>query len=152
MTNEELKKKIVEILRKRMSELLGSCHSADIPFDEEGTKYIMFYADEFADALIAAGIGDISDLEAKREELRLASEYYTNELHGAEKLIKKAQHRAEVAERALYNACIEQNRHWCAQCESFAECDTSNEICIEAKKHKEELIKQAERELAEESK
>lgn len=31
MTNEELKKKIKEILRKRMTELLGSCHTDEIP-------------------------------------------------------------------------------------------------------------------------
>lgn len=59
--------------------------------------------------------------------------------------LKEAEHRAEVAERALYNACCEQNKHWCVQCDSFAECDTSNEMCIEAKKHAEELIKQAEK-------
>ena len=72
MTNEELKKKIKEILRKRMTELLGSCHTDEIPLTEEGAEAILFYADEFADALIAAGIGDV----------------------------KEAEHRAEVAERA----------------------------------------------------
>lgn len=59
MTNEELKKKIKEILRKRMTELLGSCHTDEIPLTEEGAEAILFYADEFADALIAAGIGDV---------------------------------------------------------------------------------------------
>lgn len=73
MTNEELKKKIKEILRKRMTELLGSCHTDEIPLTEEGAEAILFYADEFSDALIAAGIGDIRETE----------------------------HRAEVAERAL---------------------------------------------------
>lgn len=87
--------------------------------------YVSAYGDDeaIADDLIAAGIGDA----------------------------KEAEHRAEVAERALYNACSEQNKHWCVQCNSFAECDTSNEMCIEAKKHAEELIKQAEKELAEEN-
>ena len=66
--------------------------------------------------------------------------------------IGRLKHRAAVAERALYDACCEQNRHWCVQCNSFGECDTSNEICIEAKKHADELIKQAEKELAEERK
>ena len=72
--------------------------------------------------------------------------------NAAQAAIKAAERRAEVAERALYNACCEQNKHWCVQCDSFAECDTSNEMCIEAKKHAEELIKQAEKELAEEKK
>ena len=75
MTNEELKKKIKEILRKRMTELLGSCHTEEIPLTEEGAEAILFYADEFADALIAAGIGDV----------------------------KEAEHRALVSERAVYN-------------------------------------------------
>ena len=66
MTNEELKKKIKEILRKRMTELLGSCHTDEIPLTEEGAEAILFYADEFADALIAAGIGDVSKLKNHR--------------------------------------------------------------------------------------
>ena len=61
MTGEELKKKIKEILRKRMTELLGSCHTDEIPLTEEGAEAILFYADEFADALIAAGIGDVKE-------------------------------------------------------------------------------------------
>lgn len=63
MTNEELKKKIKEILRKRMTELLGSCHTDEIPLTEEGAEAILFYADEFADALIAAGIGEVKEVE-----------------------------------------------------------------------------------------
>ena len=42
-----------------MAELLGSCHTDEVPFDEKSAAAIMFYADEFADALIAAGIGDV---------------------------------------------------------------------------------------------
>lgn len=74
MTNEELKKKIKEILRKRMTELLGSCHTDEIPLTEEGAEAILFYAYEFADALIAAGIGDV----------------------------KEAEHRTDIAEHALH--------------------------------------------------
>lgn len=44
-----------------------------------------------AEALIAAGIGDVKDL----------TDYYTNELHGAERRIKKAEYRAEAAEARL---------------------------------------------------
>lgn len=123
---------------------------------------------KFADALIEARIGDVSELKNHR----LIAEYslipeddnayvlpnipptvtqlYSGE--EVEKIVKERdeyKHRVEVAERALYNACCEQNKHWCVQCDSFAECDTSNEMCIEAKKHAEELIKQAEKELAE---
>lgn len=68
MTNEELKKKIKEILRKRMTELLGSCHTDEIPLTEEGAEAILFYADEFADALIAAGIGDVTEWKERAEK------------------------------------------------------------------------------------
>lgn len=116
MTNEELKKKIVEIISQTWRE--------PVPCTAE-RKF-----ESIADALIAAGIGDVSDLEAKRDELRLASEYYINELKGAEKLIKKAEHRAEIAERALKLA------------------EKLGELCAPAK----DYIKQAEKELAEEGK
>ena len=72
MTNEELKKKIKEILRKRMTELLGSCHTDEIPLTEEGAEAILFYADEFADALIAAGIGDVKETKHRAEIMELA--------------------------------------------------------------------------------
>ena len=95
MTNEELKKKIKEILRKRMTELLGSCHTDEIPLTEEGAEAILFYADEFADALIAAGIGEVKTAQGIG-----ASATAMAVLEAA-----KAEHRAEVAERALQNAC-----------------------------------------------
>lgn len=111
MTNEELKKKIVEVLRKRMSELLGSCHSADIPFDEEGTKYIMFYANEFADALIAAGL-KFDVLTETEYQKYCAYKIIEPQIKGCldrekelEKRLAEAEHRAEVAERALGSAC-----------------------------------------------
>lgn len=119
MTNDETKKKIADIIYH--TGCTGACCECDYAKISEADTYCKALLK--ADALIAAGIGDVSEWK----------------------------HRAEVAERALYNSCCEQNKHWCAQCDSFAECDTSNEVCIEAKKHAEELIKQAEKELAEES-
>ena len=102
MTNEELKKKIKEILRKRMTELLGSCHTDEIQLTEEGAEAILFYADEFADALIAAGVVDKSDYASmKRTAVK-----YKAEVSKAENRAKAAEHRAEVAERALENACV----------------------------------------------
>ena len=68
MTNGVLKRKIKEILRKRMTELLGSCHTDEIPLTEEGAEAILFYADEFADALIAAGIGDVTEWKERAEK------------------------------------------------------------------------------------
>ena len=141
MTNEELKKKIVGILNKNFTEewvvtpvyTTNDGKEIELPqelceiFNDIVVQAVIPY---FADALIAAGIGDVSDLEAKRDELRLASEYYINELKGAEKLIKKAEHRAEIAERALKLA------------------EKLGELCAPAK----DYIKQAEKELAEEGK
>ena len=97
MNNEELKKKIKEILRKRMTELLGSCHTDEIPLTEEGAEAILFYADEFADALIAAGIVDKSDYASMKE----TAVRYKAEVSKAEAKAKEAEHRAEVAEREL---------------------------------------------------
>lgn len=135
MTGEELKKKIKEILRKRMTELLGSCHTDEIPLTEEGAEAILFYADEFADALIAAGIGDI----------------------------REAEHRAEVAERALdkavelaYEYRTEADTLSCSSChmgdELFPKCKDRGLYKECSKRWKEQLIEQAERELAEEGK
>ena len=112
MTNEELKKKIKEILRKRMTELLGSCHTDEIPLTEEGAEAILFYADEFADALIAAGIGDVTEWKekAKKHRVQVLSDGTIKQLYSDEEVEDIARqrdeykHRAEVAERALRNA------------------------------------------------
>ena len=130
MTNEELKKKIKEILRKRMTELLGSCHTDEIPLTEEGAEAILFYADEFADALIAAGIGDV----------------------------KEAEHRAFVAERALKNMAadywgVECFCHGCSESRCRESCgekylvyDEEDAVSCLFKN----FLEQAEKELAEE--
>ena len=131
MNNEELKKKIVNTVATAIIK------ADELPFVET--------AEYIADALIAAGIGDV-------KEVKFEGDHYWSMWQGALVELERAEHRALVAERALYIACCEQNKHWCVQCDSFAECDTSNEVCIEAKKHAEELIKQAEKELAEEGK
>lgn len=149
MTNEELKKKIKEILRKRMTELLGSCHTDEIPLTEEGAEAILFYADEFADALIAAKIGDVSELKNHRliaeyslvpdddnpyiipnVPLRVTQLYSGEEVEQIVKEREEYKHRAEVAERALQIA------------------DELGELCG----RKEDYVQQAEKELAEEGK
>ena len=68
MNNEELKKKIIEILEE-----------TEYEWTEEKNGYILqIFYDKLADALIAAGIGDV----------------------------KEAEHRAERAKRALLTACV----------------------------------------------
>lgn len=73
MTNEELKKKICDII----------------------APYVSAYGDDerIADALILEGIGYVWDITEKAEKA-IASLIKQN---------KKLQHRAEVAERAVYN-------------------------------------------------
>ena len=77
MTNDELKKKILSIVRGAMLE------ADELPFIET--------TDNIADALIAAGIGDLETVQKIA-----ASATAMAVLEAA-----KAEHRAEVAERAL---------------------------------------------------
>ena len=138
MTNEELKKKITDVLF-----ITGQSNDKY----SDGKRFIVDeeMADKLADALIAAGICDMSELEAKREELRLASEYYANEMHGAEKRIKRAERRAEIAEKALCNALNDDSCYFCNK-KSPCECehrDWGSKECITV------LLRQAEKELAE---
>ena len=141
MTNEELKKKIVEILEETECE-----------WTEEKNGYILqIFYDELADALIAAGIGDLKEhrifagkdgsikqlysgeevekiVKARKElkdELRSKVEY----IHEQDEVVKEYKHRAEVAERALQIA------------------DELGELCG----RKEDYVQQAEKELAEEN-
>lgn len=107
MTNEELKKKICDII----------------------APYVSAYGDDerIADALIAAGIGDlkehrifagkdgsikqlysveevekiVKERKELKDELRSKVEY----IHEQDEVIKEYKHRAEVAERALRYAC-----------------------------------------------
>ena len=136
MNREELKKKIKEILRKRMTELLGSCHTDEIPLTEEGAEAILFYADEFADALIAAWIGDVSELQkecdSKEEAYNRCYFYYKYWKDKA-----KAEHRAERAERAFSKLVHEMYEHGIRPM-----CD--EKFFVESR------LKDAEKELAEE--
>ena len=124
MTNEELKKKIVEILEE-----------TEYEWTEEKNGYILqIFYDKLADALIAVGIGDI----------------------------REAEHRAQVAERALdkatelaYTYRTQDDTLSCSSCpfdSIFDRCKERGlyEDC--SKRWKEELLQQAEKELAEERK
>ena len=89
MNNEELKKKICDII----------------------APYVSAYGDDerIADALIAAGIGDVSNiirLAADNALLDIVIVIHEAEVRSMEKRVKDAEHRAEVAERALENACV----------------------------------------------
>ena len=164
MTNEELKKKIKEILRKRMTELLGSCHTDEIPLTEEGAEAILFYADEFADALIAAGLRFGNKHRIFVENAPIPTTCVDNnfylvpntpptikQLYGdeeVEQIVKERdeyKHRAEVAEKAFSN-CLE----------NFLKFQYEKNCCLLDKFFLEEVnkkcLQQAEKELHEERK
>lgn len=125
MSNDELKKKIVDIIQS--VKLCTNQANCDIcKYDKEIESYTDMSCTtlRIADALIAAGIGDV----------------------------KEAERRAEVAERALRNAAPRLNcrggigKGFCKvdKCDYY-HCN-NDEGCIEAH------LEQAEKELAEEQK
>ena len=136
MTNEELKKKICETI----------------------APYVSAWGEDerIADALIATGIGDVKDLQAQVNSLEITNIALQAGYDDAEKdrlywvnKYKEAEHRAEVAERALYNAC----KHFC---QFFVPCPDNDCKRIFCNKQKygcyhEYFLQQAEKELAEEN-
>lgn len=163
MTNEELKQKIVKVLKETINWTTDYSIPIGIVYKSE--------LDEIADALIAAGIVDKSDYASMKEtavrykaevskakgrakEAELRAEVAESELERYTGLIKpledentRLKHRAEVAERALLYAVSEYRCDECPCEECNAEIRGSNE-CIDLiiKTYKE----QVEKELAEE--
>ena len=99
MNNEELKKKITEII--------GDVYLVNAPIKD---VYKPIFMEKIADALIAAGIGDVSEY---KEKLKLHRVFVRKDggdvkvLYGnkeVDEIVKEREeykHRAEVAERAL---------------------------------------------------
>lgn len=125
-----------------------------------------------ADALIAAGIGDVKEAEAevnryetlyklqgrdmalaerRAYEAELRAEVAESELERYTALIKPLEHRAEVAEMALKKFA---ENITCEDCPFFSDCASSEKM--EDLMHSNycfaEYLKQAEKELAEEEK
>ena len=84
MTNEEIKKKIVEVLKETINWATDYSIPIGIVYKSE--------LDEIADALIAAGIGDVKELQLDKKAYEAASNHYRI-------LFEEAQRRAEIAER-----------------------------------------------------
>ena len=146
MNNDELKKKIVDIIQMKLQEC---------PFQPIGITYGEA-AEYVADALIAAKIGDV-------KEANFEADHYWNMWQGACVELERAEHRAEVAERALREAC---SRAWSIEC-TCPSIFEDNDECSECYKNQSEkryeekdtidclgkkLLEQAEKELAEERK
>lgn len=132
MNNEELKKKIVDIaLHAEWTDMFGDHNSIG--------KYA---ANAIADALIAAGIGDVKSLEISDASKEQSSINYYCEMRECKDKCRAAEHRAEVAERALYNLAKE-----FVDMQGYEKWDIAilaKEIVVP------DYIKQAEKELAEE--
>lgn len=117
MTNDELKKKIVEVLKKAMEPIEyggDSEHAPEVHYPTE---------EEIADALIAAGIGDVSELKNHRvvaeyslipedgnayvlpnTPIRVKQLYSGEEVEQIVKERSEYKRRAERAEKALRDA------------------------------------------------
>ena len=121
--------------------------------------YVAAYGDDeaIADALIAAGIGDVSEYKEKLKLHRVFVRkdggdikvlYGNNEVDEIVKERNEYKHRSEVAERALKNAL---NNDTCYFCNEKIPCrcehrDWGSDECIKS------LLRQAEKELQEERK
>lgn len=109
MNNDELKKKIIAVLGDSVykwffvqSTTIGNNYGELRPKQ----KFCINF-DKLADALIAAGIGDVKDLKAQVDALEITNIALLAGYDGAEKdrlywvnKYKEAEHRAEIAERA----------------------------------------------------
>ena len=73
---------IEEIIRKRLTELSGSCQSDDIPLDEKSLKIVMWFAEDLAKTLVKNGIGKVEPYKLEAEYWEKA--YYTNKVNFAE--------------------------------------------------------------------
>lgn len=107
MTNEELKKKIVEILDNNIRCQPYYYISRGIVYEED--------LKDIADALIAAGIGDTTNLIVENEVLQRDVDNLARTLEEGAEELQEVQHRAEVAERAcliatdkIYDYCYEE--------------------------------------------
>lgn len=100
MNNEELKKKITEII--------GDVYLVNAPIKD---VYKPIFMEKIADALIAAGYGDVKDLQSQVDALEITNIALQAGYDGAEKdrlywvnKYKEAEHRVEVYKRALHIA------------------------------------------------
>ena len=153
MTNEELKKKIVEILNEAFTERdVIPVHTAPdgnktaLPdelckiFNNIVVQAVIPY---FADALIAAGIGDV----------KTAQEIGASATAMAVLEAAKAEHRAEVAERALESACenVKELVSFLIKLSEIVD-GLRVECCLPEESEPKAYINRAEKELAEEGK
>ena len=135
--SDELKKKIVDVLRENIEYELHY-------FPDDNYTEVEFDYDKLAKALIAAGIGDVSKLQrecsSKEDAYNECHIDYKHWKHEA----KEYKHRAEVLRLALSKSVLDENR--------IFDDDVCRYILSNTKLTEEYYIEQAEKELAEEKK
>lgn len=107
MNNEELKKKIADIIYH--TGCTGACCECDYSKVSDADTYCKALLK--ADALVAAGIGDVGEWKAysKVHRIVITKDDKIKQLYSDEEVDKivseraEFKHRAEVAERAVYN-------------------------------------------------
>lgn len=143
MTKDELKKKIVKVLKETINWTTDYSIPIGIVYKSE--------LDKIADALISAGIGDVKDVEAEANRYEMLYKLQNRDMALAERRAHDAEHRAEVAEMALKKFA---ENITCEDCPFFSDCASSEKM--EDLMHSNycfaEYLKQAEKELAEEEK
>lgn len=161
MTNDELKKKIVDTMHPILNGTRVSCN------EEDACEHCLFpfevdrIADRLADALIAAGIGDVSKWKAyaKVHRIFITKDDKIKQLYSDEEVDKivseraEYKHRAEVAARALDLYLQREKNMRCWNYLTYdRNCDRNCEECWEGyfAREKQCYLMQAEKELAEE--
>ncbi len=177
MTNEEIKNKIVEVLNTVQDfgykSLVTYYHDKTSTGSEVGNNVSN---DNVADALIAAGIGDVKrhrvfvskdgkevkqfysgeeveNILKERNELKVELRDKVDYIHEQDEVIKEYKHRAEVAERALKIASIkiatmvDEDTPDCKLCQNYKNCNLTVGLCSEYMEKY--YLEQAEKELAE---
>lgn len=163
MTEQELREKIVEVIsQKQTYGITEEFKTEDLGHGgwQAWTETTKVNNAEIADALIAAGLCDKNTLDERYQTLMAAGFV---QLASLRLDFEKVLHRAEVAERALdkavelaYEYRTEADTLSCSSCpmgdELFPKCKDRGLYKECSKRWKEQLIEQAERELAEEKK
>ena len=101
MNNEELKKKIAKFICNACEMGSGFDGECDIGNDYQKCSI----CGETANALIAAGIGDVKEVEAEANRYETLYRLQGRDMALSERRAHDAEHRAEVAERALKDVC-----------------------------------------------
>lgn len=149
MNNEELKEKIVDSMHPILKGTRVFCN------EEDACEHCLFpcevdrIVDRLADALIAAGIRDMSDIRSLADNVMLSVIAHKAEVSSMEQRAKEAEHRAARAEKALQKFA---ETITCEDCPFSSDCASSEKMedLIHSNHCFAEYLKQAEKELAEE--